>query len=342
MDILFAVVYYFLTILWATVTLLRTALVICTNPVKAFKKTRRDVPPSCLLDASLGTHKYVTANGLKFHYVSAGDESKPLMLFLHGFPEFWFSWRYQLQEFSKDYHVVAIDMRGYNETSKPPHRSDYSFENLRQDIVELVPALGHRSCILVGHDWGGIVGWRVTQRHPELVERFIVMNCPHAKVFKNQILSRRSQLLKSWYLFMFQVPWLPEFVFGLKDYAFFNAMFRGKNAGVRNKETFPPEVVEAYKYVFSKPGAMTGPINYIRCMFDQHKGAGGNPKPIQVPILILWGDDDLFLDKELCDQHSLVASNVTTRHIPNCSHWVQQDAYPLVNKHMREFLDESG
>jgi len=155
----FSLLSFVFIVLWSYVTVLRTAWAILRHPFKALKKTPRDVPPACLLDPSLGSHEYVMANGLKFHCVSAGDKSKPLMLFVHGFPEFWFSWRYQLREFCKDYHVVAMDMRGYSETERPPNKQDYRIDLLSQDIVELIPALGYSSCTLVAHDWGGAVAW---------------------------------------------------------------------------------------------------------------------------------------------------------------------------------------
>jgi hypothetical protein len=178
--------------------LLYIAGTIITHPLTALRKKKRDIPPSCLQDTSLGSHQYVTANGIKFHYVSAGDNSKPLMLLLHGFPEFWFSWRYQLKAFSKDYHVVAIDMRGYGETDKPPNKLDYRIELLVQDIAELIPALGHSSCVLCAHDWGGGVAWFVAMKYPELVDRLIIMNCPHFKVFQQNLQRNCGQLCKSW------------------------------------------------------------------------------------------------------------------------------------------------
>lgn len=337
--LLFPCVVYALAVVYSLVAMLRVLFTILRRPGTALKKTPRDVPPACLLDPSLGSHEYVTANGIKFHYVAAGDKSKPLMLFLHGFPEFWFSWRHQLQEFCKDYRVVAIDMRGYSETERPLHKQDYQMDKLKQDVVELIPALGYTSCTLVAHDWGGVVAWRVVQRHPELVDRFIVMNCPHPKAYIRQMKKGWGQFLKSWYMFLFQVPWLPEFFIGLRDYGQFNAMFRGKQMGVRNRAAFPTEILEAYKYTFSKPGALTAPLNYYRCMFSVPLSKESAKTPIAVPTLIIWGDDDGALETAMADDHASLVSDLTVRHIPNCSHWVQQDAPDLVNKYMREWLE---
>ncbi len=169
--------------------------------------------------------------------------------------------------FSEDYHVVAVDLRGYNKTERPPKTLDYTLPNLRQDVVELIPALGHNKAILVAHDWGGAIAWAVTQKHPDLVEKLIVLNCPHTRVFSRTITGTWAQFMKSWYMFLFQVPYLPEFMLSIRNYGYFSAIFRGRKAGVRNRAAFPPEAVDAFKYVFSQPGASTGPVNYIRCIF---------------------------------------------------------------------------
>ncbi|KAL5486626.1 hypothetical protein EMCRGX_G019130 [Ephydatia muelleri] len=305
------------------------------GPLRAFKKHRRDVPPSCLLDTTLGTHHYVLANGIRFHYVSAGDDSKPLLLLLHGFPEFWFCWRHQLKEFAKDYHVVAVDMRGYNETERPPNKNDYALDILLKDIAELVPALGHSTCTLVAHDWGAIVAWGVAAKHPQLVEKLVIMNCPQTSVFRKFVRTNPRQLLKSWYVFVFQLPWLPEFMLQLHDYMFLDGAFR--KGGVHNETFFPPDLVEAYKYVLSKPGALTAAINYYRCMFTRPSKLPRGP--LTMPILVIWGDNDVALDKKMADMHMSVGTNVVVKHIPNCSHWVQQDAADTVNQYMRDFLE---
>ena len=254
--------------------------------------------------------------------------------------QFWYSWRYQICEFSADYHVVAVDLRGYGETERPPKTLDYTLTKLHQDIVELIPALGHSNAILVAHDWGGAIAWEVAQKHPELVEKLVIMDIPHPAVFKKSVFGTWAQLMKSWYIFLFQVPWLPEFVISQRDYGFFNSIFRGKKAGVRNLDCVPPEAVEAFKYVFSQPGALTGPINYYRCIFSMTNlvEASSSVKKFEVPTLIIWGDEDLFLESCMADEHREFVQDLTVKHIPKCSHWVQQDQPELVNQYMREFI----
>jgi pimeloyl-ACP methyl ester carboxylesterase len=252
--------------------------------------------------------------------------------------QFWFSWRHQLKVFSDDYHVVAVDLRGYGETERPPNTTDYKLTNLRQDVVELIPALGHDKATLVSHDWGGAIAWAVTQKYPELVEKLIVLNCPHTRVFKRTIMGTWAQLMKSWYMFLFQLPLLPEFILSMRDYGYFNAIFRGRKAGVRNRDAFPLEAVDAYKYVFSQPGATTGPINYYRCILSNNGERQLARQNIDTPTLIIWGDSDLFLETCMADAHADFVTNLTVKHIPNCSHWVQQDQPDKVNEYIREFL----
>ena len=229
--------------------------------------------------------------------------------------------------------MVAVDLRGYGETEHPPKTRDYAITNLSQDIVQLIPALGHSDAILVAHDWGGGVAWEVAQKKPELLKKLIIINSPHPRAFKMSA----SQLLKSWYMFFFQVPWLPEFALSQRDCGFLYASFHGKKGGVRNKDAFTLEDLEAYKYVFSQPGAFTGPINYYRCVFGKSLFEAKKVN-IKVPTLIIWGDDDMFLESCMADAHGEFVSDLTVKHIPKCSHWAQQDQPERVNQCMRDFI----
>ncbi|XP_046853123.1 epoxide hydrolase 4-like [Xenia sp. Carnegie-2017] len=192
---------------------------LCQLRGKLFKKTQRKQAPECLQDASFGNHHYVTTkSGHKFHYVAKGDTDKPLMLCLHGFPEFWFSWRFQLKEFSNDYHVVAFDMRGYGDSYSPTGAINYVAQFLVQDIKEVVDALGYSSCILLGHDWGGVSAWSFAMIYPDIVDKLVIVNAPHPLVMrkKNVFLSRK-QFFMSWYVFFNCLPYLPEIFFSFND-----------------------------------------------------------------------------------------------------------------------------
>ena len=228
-------------------------------------------------------------------------------------------------------------MRGYNETEHPPNVSDYTVSKLCRDVAELIPVLGHNRAILVAHDWGAGVAWSIAQRWPELVERLIVMNGPNARVMEKRM-KRFSQLLKSWYVFFFQVPWFPEFLLSSSDYKFFDGLREGNI-----KDAFTAEDVEAYKYVFSQEGAFTGPVNYYRCVFRKKDEEHMQSRmiKIEVPTLLIWGDDDPYVEN-IADQHVDVVKDLTVRHVEKVGHWVQNESPETVNRHMREFLKKSS
>lgn len=257
------------------------------------------------------------------------------MLFLHGFPEFWYSWRHQIPEFAKDYKVVAVDLRGYNDSDKPQAQSAYVMSEFVEDIRGVISGLGYESCILVGHDWGGAIAWSFAYAYPELVSRLIVMNLPHPAKFAAG-LKTSQQMLKSWYIAFFQVPFLPEFLIQLNDYRLIEEAFRGMAI---DRSAFTDEDIEQYKNAFAKRGALTGTINYYRNLptyLSQKKVWG----ILKIPTLMIWGEEDRYLGKELTYGTEEYVQDLRIRYIPNCSHWVQQEQPMLVNQMMREFLDE--
>lgn len=276
-------------------------------------------------------HHYLDVNGVRLHYVAAG--AGPLMLFLHGFPEFWYSWRYQLQEFAQDYRVVALDLRGYNDSDKPEGIGAYRMAELVSDGVGVIQGLGYDRCVLVGHDWGGAIAWFLAYAHPSLLDELIVMNLPHPAKFTSG-LQTPQQLLRSWYIGFFQLPLLPEWLLQAADYWVIEQLFR--SMAVR-KDTFSDADIAAYKAAAAKPGALTAMVNYYRAildssLFSQSWGV------LEVPTLLIWGEEDMALGKELTYDTENYVRDFHLRYIPNCSHWVQQEQPQLVNRHMREFL----
>ncbi|KAJ7372945.1 Epoxide hydrolase 4 [Desmophyllum pertusum] len=293
---------------------------------------RRETPPSCLLDPDLGEHNFLrTASNLRIHYVAKGDPSKPLMLCLHGFPEFWYSWRYQLKAFSDDYRVVAMDMRGYAESDHPTGRDQYKLSYLVNDVKEMVTALGYSSCVLLCHDWGGVIGWSVAHIYPDLVDKLIVCNCPHPKCFQKCLQTSKEQFRSSWYLFFFQLPYLPEFIVEMDDYKMLNKAFEK----VKN---FTEEDVEAYKYALSQSG-FTGPINYYRNVMPSDLPKGYTRTKIKAPTLVVWGTGDVALLKETLAGTDEYVADLTIKYVDGASHWVQMEEYDQVNKHIRDFLN---
>jgi pimeloyl-ACP methyl ester carboxylesterase len=275
-------------------------------------------------------HEYIVSNGIRLHYVTQGEG--PLMLMLHGFPEFWYSWRRQIPEFAKDYKVVALDLRGYNDSDKPQEQSAYVMSEFIKDVEGAIAGLGYNRCVLVGHDWGGAIAWYFAYAHPEMVERLIVLNIPHPARFAEG-LRTPQQLLRSSYAFFFQLPALPELVIQWSDYQAVESAFKGMAI---NKNAFTQADIEAYKDAVAKRGALTAMLNYYRNAYKQFPKRDWNP--LNVPTLMIWGEDDTALGKELTYGTEKYVSNFQIRYIPNCSHWVQQEKPELVNQYIREFL----
>ena len=280
-------------------------------------------------------HGFINTNGINLHYVSAG--SGKLMLMLHGFPEFWYSWRHQIEEFSSDYHVVAIDMRGYNDSDKPESQSAYQMSEFVEDVRGVITGLGYEDCILVAHDWGGAIAWNFAYAYPKMVEKLIVMNIPHPAKFAEG-LKTPQQLQKSWYVFAFQLPWLPEFLFQLNDYQAIKTAFTGMAI---DKTAFSSADLQAYRDAAAKPGALTAMINYYRGIFGSLFDRPQEWGILDIPTLTIWGEEDTALGKELTYGTEAYVRDWQIKYIPNCSHWVQQEQPALVNKYMQEFL-QSG
>ena len=256
------------------------------------------------------------------------------MLFLHGFPEFWYSWRHQIPEFAKDYKVVAIDLRGYNDSDKPADSTAYSMPEFIKDVQGVITGLGYERCVLVGHDWGGAIAWSFAYAHPEMVERLIVLNIPHPAKFAEG-LRTPQQLLRSGYIFFFQLPFLPELLIQLNDYQALEQAFKGM---AKNKNAFTAADIEAYKNAFAKPGVLTAAINYYRNVLQLGSSLQSSWSVLEVPTLMIWGEDDIPLGKELTYGTEQYVRDFQIKYIPNCSHCVQQEQPQLVNQYMREFL----
>lgn len=329
-------VVYSLSIVFTTCVFFLSLLKIMWYGKKFFVVKNRESPPACLTDPELGQHSYVKLKDVKIHYVEAGDRSKPLLLFVHGFPDFWYSWRYQIREFKKDYWVIAIDLRGYGDSSKPPYVKDYAISKLSGDIKGVVEGLGRTSCILAAHDWGGAVAWRVSIDYPELVEKLVIMNCPHPVAFRQHLRGSFKQLFMSWYIFCFQLPYLPEVYLRSNDLEIFDKIFRSTKLG---QEAFPENDVEAYKYTFGKPGAFTPPVNYYRNTLSlTGEVAGKTSEKVKVPVLIIWGAEDIALDTKMAHLSADFVESCTVKVVPAASHWVQNDRPTIVNDYIRDFL----
>ncbi|OUL26478.1 epoxide hydrolase [Nostoc sp. T09] len=277
------------------------------------------------------THEYITTNGVKLHYVTQGEG--PLMLMLHGFPEFWYSWRHQIPEFAKYFKVVALDLRGYNDSDKPKEKSAYVMDEFVKDIEGVIKGLGYEKCVLVGHDWGGAIAWNFAYAHPDMLEQLIILNLPHPAKFSQGLLTPQ-QLLRSSYIFFFQLPWLPELTIKSSDYAAVEKAFKGMAV---DKNIFTQADIDAFKHAAAKSGALTAMLNYYRNVFQQ-RILKINWGILEVPTLMIWGENDTALGKELSYGTEAYVKNFQIKYISNCSHWVQQEKPDLVNQYIRDFL----
>lgn len=255
------------------------------------------------------------------------------MLMLHGFPEFWYSWKYQIPEFAKDYKVVALDLRGYNDSDKPKEKSAYVMDEFIKDVEGVIKGLGYSSCILVAHDWGGAIAWSFAYARPNMVDRLIVLNIPHPAKFAAG-LRTPQQLLRSSYIFLFQLPWLPELLIQAANYQGIEKVFTGIDI---SKKAFSKEDIDAYKEAAAKPGALTAMLNYYRNIFQQ-KFLNQEWGILEVPTLMIWGEKDTTFGKELTYGTEAYVRDFQIKYIPDCSHWVQQEQPQLVNQYMRDFL----
>jgi pimeloyl-ACP methyl ester carboxylesterase len=298
------------------------------------------------------SHHYANINGIRLHYAETGSGDN-LVILLHGFPEFWYSWRHQLTALGENYHVVAPDMRGYNLSDKPSRVEDYRLEVLVEDVVDLIKHFGARKAAIVAHDWGAAVAWAVAQKYPERVSKLVVLQVPPAAVWRANLSLR--QLLRSWYMFFFQLPRIPEWVIGRKDFAALNHTFKET---VARKGTFSDADIELYREALRKPGAITAAVNYYRAnvrriLSRQHTGGtpGGNGESktdqatpgsdgrIRVPTLFIFAEQDFaILPATVRGIGERVAAPYSELRIADSGHWVQNEAAAEVNEALIDFL----
>lgn len=283
------------------------------------------------------TTRTIEANGLRFAVdeIGTGDH---LALCLHGFPESRYSWRHQLPLLAElGYRAWAPDLRGYGETEpKPQAVKAYLIDRLMEDVAALIDASGAKSVTLIGHDWGAGLAWAFAANRVRPLQRLVIMNVPHPAVMTQHL--RRgnwAQLRKSWYMFFFQLPGLPERMMTARGA---RAIRRAFHDMAIDKTNFTPDVLDRYARDAQRPGAMTGMINWYRAAFRLQGKLAGPWDVIETPTLIVWGEADAALGVELLDGTDAYVRDLTIRRLPNVSHWVQQEAPEKVNAILREWL----
>ncbi|NNM76545.1 alpha/beta hydrolase [Sphingomonas sp. ID1715] len=234
----------------------------------------------------------VAIGAIALHVVEAGPVSAPTVMLLHGFPEFWWAWRRIIDPLAAaGLRVIVPDMRGYNLSDAPDGVTNYRTEVLADDIAGLATALDLTTFALVGHDWGGLVAWAVAARHPERLDRLVILDAPHPDVWTGYALRHPRQALRSSYVGWFQLPLLPEAALRALDFA----TLRSSLQTSARPGTFTPAELDRYAEAWRRPGRLTAMLNYYRALPRSSQTIGR----IAVPTKILWGQDDGFLDTAL-------------------------------------------
>ena len=286
-------------------------------------------------------HRYAGVNGVRLHYVTAGRGK--LMLFVHGWPEFWYGWKNQLEEFAKDFQVVAPDTRGVNLSDKPADVSQYHARHLVEDMRQLIGHLGHERAIVVAHDWGGAAAWNLAAMHRECVEKLVILNSPHPIMFARELARNPEQQAASKYMLLLRDP-KAERVLAENDYA---RLFRQFDGWIKSVNPPDAATLALYRQAWSQPGALTAGLNYYRASPLRPPAADDSAGELQldaesftvrVPTLVIWGDKDSALRPGLLDGLAQYVPDLRIEHIAEASHWIAHEYPQRVNALIRDFV----
>ncbi|MEC9347006.1 MAG: alpha/beta hydrolase [Pseudomonadota bacterium] len=285
-------------------------------------------------------HETVQVNGVDLHVASAGDPSSPMILFLHGFPEFWYAWRFQLRDLSDRFFCVAPDCRGINLSGKPAALDAYEYAVLAADVVGLIRHFGRERAVVVGHDWGGFMAWEAAIRHPEAVERLVVLNCAHPGIMSELIHDpASSQSERSRYMLAFRSDRGEELV--SRD------NFGGFRANILEPGLAAGHLTEsdaaAYFAAWNTPGSITGGLNYYRA--NRTGPVSGDDAPprrvadtrVSMPTMVLWGEGDPYFSLENLDRMAEAVPDLRLHRFPACDHWIVHQIPDTVTALVREF-----
>ncbi len=287
---------------------------------------------SLTLDVEGFQHRTLELGRIRLHAVEAGKKEGQLVVLLHGFPEFWWSWRHQIKALAEaGFYVVAPDMRGYNLSECPDGVEAYRVQELTLDVKALIHHLGREKAIVVGHDWGAVVAWEFAMAHPEMTQRLGILNVPHPLAMAKGLRTLK-QLKKSWYIFAFQIPLLGETLIPRNDYEVLRGMFR----------SFPKEDADRYVEAAKRTG-LKGPLNYYRAA-ARATITRSTPKlkVIACDVLVIWGENDIALGKELATPSPKWVPHARVEFLPTASHWVQNDEPARVNELLVSFCREQN
>jgi pimeloyl-ACP methyl ester carboxylesterase len=270
---------------------------------------------------------------IELHAVAAGPLEGPVVVLLHGFPEFWYSWHKQIEPLAHaGFRVIVPDQRGYNTSSKPRVAASYALSELTSDVLAIADQLGHERIFLAGHDWGAAVAWSVALLHPQRVAKLAILNVPHPSVMLRYLKSNLRQIRRSWYMFLLQLPLLPELVFSAFDFRF------GKRALLNSSRsgTFSADDLALYRSAWSQPGALTAMMNWYRAAF-RYRGKFPDSM-VHVPTRILWGERDAFLLSGMAHDSLRYCDSAELYTFGNASHWLQHEEPARVSELLIDFF----
>jgi len=280
-------------------------------------------------------HQFIETNRIRLHYVTQGEGE--LVLLLHGFPEFWYAWRFQIPALARYFKVVVPDLRGYNDSDKPD--SGYDLDTLSEDVRGLIEGLGYAKASIVGHDWGGTIAWHLAQKFPQYLNRLAILNAAPLQSFLQELVGNLDQLRRSWYVLAFQVPGVPEWLIQNNLQQFVYSLLQDQ--AVR-KGAFSKEDQQVYQEALAKPGVLSAILNYYRAVllpWNWLRQGEQSSHPITAPTLVLWGEEDPFLTQRLTEgMDRLIKAPFQLKRIPQCGHWIQQEAPQTVNRELLRFL----
>ncbi|XP_011312322.1 epoxide hydrolase 4 isoform X6 [Fopius arisanus] len=300
------------------------------NPKKFFGTMKRDKPPPCLIDDSLGKHFYVKVKGTKFHYVEAGRKDKPLVLLLHGFPDCWLSWRGQIPVLAEYYRVVALDLKGFGDSDKPTHKKCYKIEVLMEELHQFILTFGVNQCSIIGHDLGGLLGWYMTAFHNNIIHKFVAISSPHPNYYWNSL--KDNATFGDMWLHFSRLPFLPEMDALKEDLSIIDDIFTHININQASNEM---NYVEAYKYAFSRTEDWTGPINYYRNLPFMRLYS---IEPVSNQTLLVVGNADSSVSLESVIQSSDLVARFNIKVITGAQHFPHQEKPDMVNQVILNFL----
>jgi len=280
-------------------------------------------------------HLTLQTNGVRLHVATAGEENAPLVILLHGFPEFWYGWRHQIDALAAaGFRVFAPDQRGYNLSEKPAGIPPYNIDQLAADVVGLIDAAGREKCFLVGHDWGGAVAWWTANKYPDRIEKLAILNTPHHRVFAEQVRTKPAQMLKSAYMRFLNLPWLPERVLRWGNFWLLGALIQR----TAQRGTFSDADIQLYREAWAQPGALVAMLAWYRAMF-QTSPLRPPSWQIEMPVLLIWGKRDLFLRWQMAQPSmALCPQGRDVVFVDDATHWIAGDAPTEVNQQLIAFF----